>query len=154
MTKKSKFLASMFAVMVAIGVNAPVAHEEHFSYVDVGEAKAAYPMDNLLIEPKIELPEIKKEPPYTEVRCKITAYSVGDGLTPSDVMANGQHVFEGAVAYNNVPLGTKIEIDGQMYTVCDRVAYDDVIDIYMNSIDKANDWGVQYKTVKIYNKES
>ena len=68
-------------------------------------------------------------------------------------MANGQRVFEGAVAYNNVPLGTKIEIDGQMYTVCDRVAYDNVIDIYMNSIDKANDWGVQYKTVKIYNKE-
>jgi len=50
-------------------------------------------------------------------------------------MASGKRVYEGSVAYNQLPLGTKIEIDGINYYVEDRCAYDNVIDIYMNLCD-------------------
>ena len=65
-------------------------------------------------------------------------------------MASGEEVYVGAVAYNDVPLGTKVEIDGVIYTVHDRVGHDGVIDIYMDSLDKCYEFGVQYKTVKVY----
>ena len=52
-------------------------------------------------------------------------------------MANGEKVHEGAVAYNDVPLGTKVVIDGKTYTVKDRMADNGVVDIYMNSIKEA-----------------
>lgn len=64
-------------------------------------------------------------------------------------MASGKEVYVGAVAYNNVPLGTKIEIDGNIYVVEDRCLHDNVIDIYMNTIDKCYEHGVQYKKVKV-----
>ena len=86
---------------------------------------------------------------YVDVKC--TAYTVGDGLTPSDTMADGTLARVGCVAYNDVPLGTKVEIDGVVYMVCDRVGSDGVLDIYMDTIDECFDFGVQYKTVKVYN---
>ena len=87
---------------------------------------------------------------YRTITVKTTAYTAGDGDTPSTTMANGQEVYVGAVAYNGVPLGTKIEINGNMYTVCDRVGSDGVVDIYMNSCSEAIQYGVQYKEIKIY----
>ena len=87
---------------------------------------------------------------YRTITVKTTAYTAGDGDTPSTTMANGQEVYVGAVAYNGVPLGTKIEIDGNMYTVCDRVGSGGVVDIYMNSYNEAVQYGVQYKEIKIY----
>ena len=87
---------------------------------------------------------------YRTITAKTTAYTAGDGDTPSTTMANGQEVYVGAVAYNGVPLGTKIEINGNMYTVCDRVGSDGVVDIYMNSYNEAIQYGVQYKEIKIY----
>ena len=86
---------------------------------------------------------------YVNVKC--TAYNEGNDLCPSTTMANGEEVYVGAVAYNDVPLGTKIEIDGAVYTVCDRVGSDGVVDIYMGTIDECFDFGVQYKTIKVYN---
>ena len=85
---------------------------------------------------------------YVDVKC--TAYNEGNALCPSTTMANGEEVYVGAVAYNDVPLGTKVEIDGVVYTVCDRVGSDGVLDIYMDSLDACYDFGVQYKTVKVY----
>ena len=86
---------------------------------------------------------------FVDVKC--TAYTVGDGFTPSDTMADGTLARVGCIAYNDVPLGTKVEIDGVVYTVCDRVGSNNVIDIYMDSLDACYDFGVQYKTVKVYN---
>ena len=80
---------------------------------------------------------------------KTTAYSELDDNTPGNIMASGKRVYEGSVAYNQLPLGTKIEIDGINYYVEDRCAYDNVIDIYMNTVDKCNQYGVQYKKVKV-----
>jgi len=85
---------------------------------------------------------------YVDVKC--TAYNENDNFCPSDTMADGSRVRVGAVAYNDVPLGTKVEIDGVIYTVCDRVGESGVVDIYMDSIDACFDFGVQYKTIKVY----
>lgn len=87
---------------------------------------------------------------YRTITVKTTAYTLYENETPSSTMANGQEVYVGAVAYNDVPLGSKIEIDGNMYTVCDRVGSDGVVDIYMNSYNEAIQYGVQYKEIKIY----
>ena len=86
---------------------------------------------------------------YRTATVKTTSYTAGDGYTPGTTMANGQQVYEGAVAYNDAPLNSKIEIDGKIYTVCDRVGSDGVIDIYKDSYQEAINYGVQYKEVKI-----
>lgn len=112
-------------------------------------------IENELYNTKQNLRRIKNhyESQYYLVDVKVTSYSKNDGYTPGVIMANGEHVREGAVAYNDVPLGTIIEIDGIKYEVCDRVAYDGVVDIYRDSIEECLKHGVQYKTIKVYKKE-
>lgn len=85
-------------------------------------------------------------------RVTVTAYTAGDDFTPGVIMANGEHVHVGAVAYNDVPLGTKILIDGVQYTVKDRVGSDGVVDIYVNSKREAMQIGRQTKTITILGK--
>lgn len=83
------------------------------------------------------------------ITCETSAYSCGDGMTPSDTMANGEKVHVGAVACNFLPLGTQIKIDGNTYTVKDRCGIDNCIDIYMDTIDECDNWGRQMKEVEI-----
>lgn len=78
-----------------------------------------------------------------------TAYTAGDGMTPGTVMANGEKVHYGAVACNFLPLGTKIRIDGEVYTVKDRCGHSDRIDIYMNSLDECYQFGIRTKQVEV-----
>ena len=101
-------------------------------------------------EAKVAEASSKPNSNYRTITVKTTAYTLYENETPSSTMANGQEVYVGAVAYNDVPLGSKIEIDGNMYTVCDRVGSDGVVDIYMNSYNEAVQYGVQYKEIKIY----
>ena len=103
-----------------------------------------------LKEAKVAEASSKPNSNYRTITVKTTAYTLYENETPSSTMANGQEVYVGAVAYNDVPLGSKIEIDGNMYTVCDRVGSDGVVDIYMNSYNEAIQYGVQYKEIKIY----
>lgn len=100
---------------------------------------------SILHAPPVSRP-IPKNPSIT---VEVTAYSVGDGMTPSDTMANGEKVHVGAVAYNDVPLGTKIMIDGKVYTVKDRMEDDGVVDIYMDSITEAIKHGRKVKNILI-----
>lgn len=85
------------------------------------------------------------------IKMRTTAYTVGDGYTPSTKMANGETVHEGAVAMNGVPLGTQVRIGGNIYTVKDRCGIDGTVDIYFNSIAKAKAYGVQYREIEILN---
>lgn len=86
---------------------------------------------------------------YREVTVMTTAYTMGDNYTPSTIMANGEVPHVGAVAYNRVPLGTTLIIDGNTYVVKDRAWDDDVVDIYMDTYDDCVSYGVKEKTVKI-----
>ncbi len=76
---------------------------------------------------------------------------MGDGHTPSTVCADGTIPYVGTVAYNGVPLGTRIRINKKIYTVHDRTLYDGVVDIYMNSIEECLEYGVKYKEIEIVN---
>ena len=69
-----------------------------------------------------------------------------DGIT-----ASGKKAQEGiTVASNSLPLGTKISIDGHVYTVQDRGGMaSNVIDIFVSSHQKALNLGVKYN-VPVY----
>ena len=81
--------------------------------------------------------------------CETTSYTVGDGLTPSNIMANGEVAHVGAVACNFLPMGTQIRINGNIYTVKDRCGADDCIDIYMDSYEECINWGRRTVEVEI-----
>ena len=77
----------------------------------------------------------------------VTAYTIGDDYTPSDIMANGEKPYIGAVASNDYPLGTKLIIGNKIYTVCDRMAEGGRVDIYMNTIEECLEYGVHTEKV-------
>ena len=83
------------------------------------------------------------------ISCHVTAYTVGDAYTPSDTMANGEKAHVGAVASYELPLGTKVRIDGVVYTVKDRCGVPNTIDIYMNSKQECMRFGKKYMEVEI-----
>ena len=86
---------------------------------------------------------------------EFSAYSSGDGFTPSNIMANGEQVYEGAVACpNGYEFGDQIEIEGLgIYTCCDRMAKrfrtKKNFDIYFNDIGQAKKFGRQKLNFKI-----
>ena len=83
------------------------------------------------------------------ISCHVTAYTVGDAYTPSDTMANGEKARVGAVASYDLPLGTKVRINGVVYTVKDRCGVPNTIDIYMNSKQECMRFGKRYMNVEI-----
>ena len=80
------------------------------------------------------------------VDVKLTAYTY-----TGSAMANGEYPYVGAVASNDYPLGTIVYINGEPYTVADRMAdgLHGVIDIFMDSYDEAVNFGRQYTTVYV-----
>ena len=90
-----------------------------------------------------------KEQNKQVISCHVTAYTVGDAYTPSDTMANGEKVHVGAVASYDLPLGTKVRINGVVYTVKDRCGVPNTIDIYMNSKQECMRFGKKYMEVEI-----
>ena len=74
-----------------------------------------------------------------------------DGITASGVLAR-----EGiTIASDDIPLGTRVEINGHIYVVEDRFGgnYRDRIDIYMESVSRANVFGRREMLVKILDDE-
>ena len=86
---------------------------------------------------------------YKTMQVKITAYSIGDSLTPSNVMANGETPRPGFIALNEVPLGTRVRYNGQIYIVGDRCGTSGVMDIYMDTVEECYAFGVKYGTIEI-----
>jgi len=86
---------------------------------------------------------------------EFSAYSSGDGFTPSNIMANGEQVYEGAVACpNGYEFGDQIEIEELgVYTCCDRMAKryrtKKNFDLYFNDIGQAKQFGRQKLNFKI-----
>lgn len=70
-----------------------------------------------------------------------------DGITASGTMAT-----EGrTIAADDLPFGTQVEINGQIYTVEDRFGggYEDRIDIFMTDQDRAWNFGRRLMIVRI-----
>ena len=70
----------------------------------------------------------------------VTAYTPHEN--GSSISAIGKRCVEGrTVALNGVPLGATVIYNGHVYTVEDRVGYNCVLDIFMESYDKAIQFG-------------
>lgn len=68
-----------------------------------------------------------------------------------NVMANGEYPYVGAVASDDLPLGTKVRVNGQEYVVKDRFGggYTDRLDIFMDTYNEAIEFGRQWLNVEI-----
>lgn len=77
---------------------------------------------------------------------EVTAYTHTGG-----VMANGQYPYVGAVASDDLPLGTTVIINGSSYIVADRFGggYSDMIDIFVDTEEEAIQFGRQYLDVTV-----
>ena len=107
-------------------------------------------VDSTYVWPEVE--EAKVEPKVREIKAIVTAYNESDDLTPGTTMANGQQVYYGAVANDQLPLGTKVEIDGETFEVCDRFGGSygiERFDMYLPSRGECERWGRQKKIVRI-----
>ena len=106
-------------------------------------------MEKELEEKKTQETGNKEQNRNQVISCHVTAYTVGDAYTPSDTMANGEKVHVGAVASYDLPLGTKVRINGVVYTIKDRCGIPNTIDIYMNSKQECMRFGKGYMDVEI-----
>lgn len=77
---------------------------------------------------------------------EVSAYTHSGG-----VMANGEYPYVGAVASDDLPLGTTVIINGYTYVVADRFGggYTDMIDIFVDSEEEAIQFGRQYLDVTV-----
>lgn len=68
-----------------------------------------------------------------------------------NVMANGEYPYVGAVASDDLPIGTKVRVNGQEYVVKDRFGggYTDRLDIFMDTYDEAIEFGRQWLNVEV-----
>lgn len=68
-----------------------------------------------------------------------------------NVMANGQYPYVGAAASDDLPLGTKVLVNGKVYTIADRFGggYCNRLDLFMDTYEEAIEFGRQWLNVKI-----
>ena len=86
-----------------------------------------------------------------------TAYTPRPEETDSTpwLTASGTTTREGVIASNNLPFGTKVKIDGKIYTVEDRMnsrytaAFPARIDIVFDSLEKARQFGKRKMEIEI-----
>jgi 3D (Asp-Asp-Asp) domain-containing protein len=92
--------------------------------------------------------------PKVQVLATITAYSSEPEQTDDTpfVTASGKRVRKGIAACpRDIPFGTEIEIDGEVYICEDRMSqkYDGRFDVWMKTEEEAWEFGRQLKEVKI-----
>jgi len=95
-----------------------------------------------------------------EGEADVTAYSSTPDQTDNDpfIMASGKHVYDGAIAANFLPFGTKVRFPDvygdKIFTVEDRMhrRFSERMDIWMETRREANTFGIQkirYEVVEI-----
>jgi 3D (Asp-Asp-Asp) domain-containing protein len=106
-------------------------------------------------------PEIQQNV-ITTLSMRITAYASVPEETSDHpfITASGEHVYDGVVASNILPFGTKIQIPGlfgnKVFVVEDRMnrRFKNTIDIWMPSKLAAKDFGVSHTSVVILTNET
>lgn len=87
----------------------------------------------------------------------VTAYSSTPDQTDDSpfIMASGNRVYDGAIAANFLPMGTKVILPelygGKVFTVEDRThrRFSDRVDIWMETEEEALQFGIRQVAVKI-----
>lgn len=99
--------------------------------------------------PNTEIKSTKEE--KRKITIEVSAYTPydetcnGDGITASGVPAVPGYT----CACNEFPFGTLIEIDGHIWEVQDRMAFDGCIDLCMSTKDECFQFGRQIKEVRV-----
>ena len=91
-------------------------------------------------------------PGFFFIACTAYSASIEECGKTDGITASGVKAVEGVtVAADHLPFGTKIEIDGHVYTVHDRFGggYTDRIDIYKESQEDCYKYGRQYALARI-----
>lgn len=91
-------------------------------------------------------------PVYFFIICTAYSPSVEECGKADGITASGVRAIEGVtVAADHLPFGTKIEIDGHIYTVHDRFGggYTNRIDIFKESKADCYEYGRQYALARI-----
>lgn len=145
------FCLGLMLLVCSLGV---YTYFEHFADKKESEPTQEIEDEPEIIEPSIQEPDLEVEEPKPQLISlgvyKITAYcgcakccGKTDGIT-----ASGTHVTAGRTiaAPPEIPFGTKISINGHIYTVEDRggAIKGNRIDIYFESHQEALDFGVQH----------
>ncbi len=133
--KKSLYLAILTALTVTLGVPAALSAKNSdsvFNYSLFGYNKANFARVEQTIrsvrdiKPRTE-PKKNVNAPHIIVRTVLTAYTSTPDQTDDSpfIAANGAHVYDGMVAANWLPFGTKIKIPSiygdKIFTVEDRM---------------------------------
>lgn len=115
--------------------------------IDAAEATPVY----------YKLPEVGLRPARYKTVVPVTAYNSTPEQTDSTpfITAKGTQVRPGVIAANFLPFGTQIRIPhyfgDQIFVVEDRMnaRYDKRIDIWMESMSEARDWGVRRVEIEV-----
>lgn len=104
-------------------------------------------------ESPIVPPELEK---HYVLQAEITKYSSEEGQTDDSplITANGEYVSRGTIACPaRLAFGTRVEIDGEIYTCNDRMGaryrQGNYFDIWTHSTEEAIEWGRRKREVKI-----
>jgi len=105
-----------------------------------------------------QLPEAKDIPARKTYTIPVTAYSSTVDQCDDDpfITANGDYVYDGGIAANFLPMGTKVRIPelygDKIFTVNDRMnaRYHYRADIWMPTREQAIQFGVQYVTIETF----
>lgn len=163
MNKLKNNLISLILAVLALNMATPVmVSAAQMGSVPAGDAKDLTIVES--VDGKLFHFSDVKVKPHRVVNMVLTAYSSTPGQTDEDpfTAASGKRVYDGMVAVNGLPFGTKIKIPAlygeKVFTVDDRMNARYGItrmDIWMNApIKQVRAFGVKRAVVEIYLPES
>lgn len=171
--RRHKLLAMLAIILLLFNSNTVAAPNEltlaelqPVTYAETAEVEPTRDFAVGFSSKKVEQPKATQKPSvppkatvessgeYYEIRMNITAYcSACNSPKGSTKTASEIPAYVGSVAMKGVPFGTKIHIEGYgTFTVLDRPG-NNVVDVYVGTMDKCNCKHAGYsgvKTVKVY----
>ena len=166
--KIKRFRSSELVALITI-IQLVFPHSTAFARTPVRtESVEALPAAIAIVEPAPvvpnlelgQLPETANRPVQRTMTLSVTAYSSTVDQTDGDpfTAASGERVFDGMIAYNGLPFGTKVRFPDyfgdKVFVVLDRMnarkgPY--VADIWMPTREQAKQWGVRVTRMEILN---
>jgi len=114
---------------------------------------------NMSTQPEINnLPELEDKTPKMVRWVTVTAYSSTVDQCDSDpfITASNKYVYDGLVAANFLPFGTKVKLPdyfgNKVFTVDDRMnkKYSSRVDVWFPTREQAKQFGVRYLKLEVY----
>lgn len=148
------FLEFIFPPHVVLASQSPAPQPQE-PVIEVAGAGADNQMNKFI--PEIKFPQAVERKIIKIFSVSATAYSSARAQTDASpfVSASGVRVFDGMVAANFLPFGAKVRLPdlygNKQFVVLDRMhpRFSHRIDVWMDSYDKAKQFGVKYARVEV-----